>query len=164
MRHDDGSVERERLCLHDDRTRSTAEFFGKVASKYPAIGIPYLSFAAFCHGPLYLDYQWKKGGTWLPINEYLVQNQWFPFASMTGGPINLATAAHSLVLCISALDKLGLVLVGIHYSDRDIRLPASEETTDALCQKQTWSLFLMESALFLLPLSHPPYLGYQGFF
>jgi thioredoxin reductase/polyferredoxin len=113
-----------------------------------------------------LIYQWKKGGTWIPINEWFATNGYFPFA-MTGWWQQVFADKASLLgtLHISVGEpgfwySLAYTLcIGI-FGIRRVR-----RRRTPYVKLQTISLFSVQVIpLFLLPYLILPYMGYNGCF
>ena len=105
LRHDDGRVD----TLENDFVftmigrEAPLNFFAKVASRYPAIGMAVLTFRSFLSWPCShsstngrrVEHGFQSMSTLPKINGS-------HSGSMIGGQINLVTAAHCLAPCISA--------------------------------------------------------------
>ena len=111
-------------------------------------------------------YQWKKGGTWIPINEWWAENQYFPFAvtkwwaAQFTDPKTLLGTLHISVgepgFWYSLAYTMCIGLFGIRRVRRR-RTP--------YVKRQTTALFLVQVIpLFLLPYLILPYMGYNGAF
>ncbi len=114
-------------------------------------------------------YQWKKGGTWLPINEFFKKRDWFPFNFgewwvSLGGIFNepshlLGTLRYSVGdpgFYYSMLYCTLIVVFGI----RRIRMRRTPYVT-----KQTTALAAFQVIpLFLIPYILLPWAGFNGWF
>ncbi len=114
-------------------------------------------------------YQWKKGGTWLPINEFFKERDWFPFNFgewwiSLGGIFN--DPAHLLgTLKFSVGDpgfyySLLYCALIVVFGIRRIRMRRTPYVT-----KQTTTLAAFQVIpLFLLPYILLPWAGFNGWF
>ncbi len=114
-------------------------------------------------------YHWKKGGTPLPINEFFVANQWFPYNlyEVWGG----LGAAFSNIQTLPGVLHLSVADPGFYYSFlycalmftfgiRRIRRRKTPYVT-----RQTWTLVAIQIIpLFLLPYIVLPFMGHNGAF
>ena len=169
LRHDDGRVD----TLENDFVftmigrEAPLNFFRQSGIKVSGDwhGRTYLSLI-FVLALFTFIYQWKKGGTWIPINEYFAQNQWFPFRvddwwsnqfsdrSTLLGTLHLSVGQPGFWYSLAYTIAIGL------FGYRRVK-----KRQTPYIKKQTWSLFLIQVVpLFLLPYLVLPYLGYQGFF
>ncbi len=114
-------------------------------------------------------YQWKKGGTWLPINEFFQDRSWFPFNvgewwNSLGGVFSdpahlfgtLKFTAGDPGFYYSLLYSTLIVVFGI----RRIQMRRTPYIT-----KQTTTLVLVQVVpLFLVPYILLPWAGFNGWF